>query len=188
MVGHMALNHGILVRFQAPQPCAEKTIKEIWRGEVGHMALNHGIGVRFSVPQHERSKCEWQGIEPKEGSGGKYEVPPVYRRKAEGRVENQGFSRSELLYSYERRSIPCPSWTKSELFSKKIRTLNFDNFSSGGKKGRGLGGRNFCPPSLFRRRRISFFSSQKAPQEKVLPLPQPSRARATTRNSLISFD
>ena len=33
-----------------------------------------------------------------------------------------------------------------------------------------------------------FFASQKAPQKKVLPLPQPSHARATIRNSLISFD
>jgi len=34
-----------------------------------------------------------------------------------------------------------------------------------------------------------YFASQNAPQEKeVLPLPQPTRARATTRNSLISFD
>jgi len=72
---------------------------------------------------------------------------------------------------------------KIRTFFKKIRTLTFDpptgEFRSGGQKGRGLGGRNFCPPSLFRRRRISFFASQKAPQEKVLLLPQPSRARAT---------
>src|SRR3989344_1652890 len=44
---------------------------------------------------------------------------------------------------------------KSDFFSAKIRTLTFDNFRSGGKKGKGLGGRNFCPPSLFHRRRIS---------------------------------
>ncbi|MGB2762200.1 MAG: hypothetical protein WBC21_01515, partial [Minisyncoccales bacterium] len=73
--------------------------------------------------------------------------------------------------------------TKSELFSAKIPTLISEKLRSGGQKGRGLGGRNFCPPSLFRRR-ISFFASQKAPQEKMLPLPQPTRARATTRNSL----
>src|SRR3989338_3123237 len=90
-----------------------------------------------------------------------------------------------LTHFARRKTKCCLSWTKSELFSEKIRTLTFDNFRSGGQKGRGLGGRNFCPPSLFRRRRISFFASQKAPQEKVLPLPQPSRARAMTRNSLL---
>jgi len=47
------------------------------------------------------------------------------------------------------------------------------------------------PPGIFarprfRRRRISFFASQKAPQE-VLPLPQPSRARATIKNSLLGL-
>jgi len=39
----------------------------------------------------------------------------------------------------------CLSWTKSELFSAKIRTLTFDNFRSGGQKGRGLGGKEFLP-------------------------------------------
>src|SRR3989338_5619092 len=74
---------------------------------------------------------------------------------------------------------------KSELFLAKIRTLNFEKLlSSGGQKGRGLGGRNFCSPSLFRSRRILYFSFQNAPPKKMLPLPQPSRARATIRNSL----
>jgi len=52
------------------------------------------------------------------------------------------------------RNPPARPWR--ELFLAKIRTLNFEKLlSSGGQKGRGLWGRNFCPPSLFRRRRIS---------------------------------
>ena len=39
-----------------------------------------------------------------------------------------------------------------------------------------------APPSLFRR--ISYFALRNAPPKKMLPLPQPSRARATRRNSL----
>jgi len=48
-------------------------------------------------------------------------------------------------------------WLKSEFFLTKIRTANFDcrasrgrtkTERSGGQKGRGLRGRNFCPPSL----------------------------------------
>ncbi|MBU0646745.1 hypothetical protein KJ611_04750, partial [Patescibacteria group bacterium] len=78
--------------------------------------------------------------------------------------------------------------TKSELFLAKIQTLNFEKLlSSGGQKGKGLGGRNFCPPSLFRRRRISYFALRNAPPKKMLPLPQPSRARATSRNSLFDL-
>ena len=44
------------------------------------------------------------------------------------------------------------------------------------------------PRPRFERRRNLYFASQNALQEKeVLPLPQPTRVRATIRNSLISF-
>jgi len=79
---------------------------------------------------------------------------------------------------------------KSELFLAKIRMLNFDpptgGLSSGGQKGRGLGGRNFCPPSLFRRRRISYFTLQNAPPIQ-LRLTRPAHSRATSRNSLFDL-
>jgi len=38
------------------------------------------------------------------------------------------------------------SWTKSELFSKKIRTPTLEKLRPGGQKGRGLGRRNFARP------------------------------------------
>ena len=79
-------------------------------------------------------------------------------------------------------------WIKSELILKRILTLNSKKFiCSGGQKGGGLGGRNFCPPSLFRCRRISY-SPKANTLLKVLPLPHATRARTTIKNSLILFD
>jgi hypothetical protein len=63
--------------------------------------------------------------------------------------------------------------TKLELFFAKIRTLNFEKDLRSGGQGKGLGKRNFCPPSLarpkpkgegglFRRRRISCQRSWRA--------------------------
>ncbi len=43
------------------------------------------------------------------------------------------------------------------------------------------------PRPRFGRRRNLYFALQNAPREKMLPLPQPTRARATTRNSLLSL-
>ena len=54
----------------------------------------------------------------------------------------------------------CVSWIKSEPFFGKIPTLNFDNFRSGGQKGRGLeSGR---PPGIFARPRFLPRSERKA--------------------------
>jgi len=39
-------------------------------------------------------------------------------------------------------------WTKFEHFLSKIRILNFKIQSLGRAKRKGVGGRNFCPPSL----------------------------------------
>ena len=58
----------------------------------------------------------------------------------------------------------------------KLQSLRFPA-CSGGYKER-VWRKEFCPPSLFRRRRISYFASQNAPQG-ILPLPHPSHARAT---------
>ena len=82
----------------------------------------------------------------------------------------------------------------------KIRTFFNENpdaefwnpIARAGKKEGGWGEGIFARPRFrrfFFRRNFLYFALRNAPQEKeVLPLPHPIRARATTRNSLISFD
>jgi len=46
--------------------------------------------------------------------------------------------------------------------------LRAPNRTLGRAKRKGVGGKEFLPALAFRRRRISFFAPQKAPQEKTL--------------------